>query len=223
MTGSSKHGMRAMRGFTLVEVLVVVALLSVVMLALGASMRTIAQTEERVDARLRQADEMRVTANFLSSILGRISPRKSDTPTQAGTSLYLFAPAPQSLAWIGVMPARYGAGGRYFFKLALEPQGGERALVLRYLPWAEVAAFPDWSRAETRVLAPHVDRLALEYGDDIEGQPSWVSQWPYADRLPERVRIALSGSFGEWPYLVIALRQLPASDNGRGGFSLGPE
>ena len=39
------------RGFTLLELLVVMALLSGVMLALGASMRTMARTEERIDQR----------------------------------------------------------------------------------------------------------------------------------------------------------------------------
>ena len=43
------RGARANAGFTLVEILVVMTLMSVIMLALGASMRTIAQTGERVD------------------------------------------------------------------------------------------------------------------------------------------------------------------------------
>ena len=43
MAGSRKSG------FTLVEVLVVMSLLSLVMLAMGSALRTTAQTEERVD------------------------------------------------------------------------------------------------------------------------------------------------------------------------------
>lgn len=215
--------MRRVRGFTLVEVLVVVALLSVVMLALGASMRTIAHTGERVDVRLRHADDMRMAAGFLSGILGRISPRKAEPPPPAGTSLYLFAAAPDRIEWLGVMPARYGAGGRYFFKLALEPNGAERALVVRFQPWAEVSSMPDWSRADSRVLAADVRRLLIEYGDDVEGQPSWSTQWPHADRLPPRVRLTVTDAAGEWPFLTVAMRPLAGGDNGRGGFSLGPE
>ena len=59
-------------GFTLVEVLVVLSLLSLVMLAMGSALRTTAQTEERVDQRLQRADEMRVTTGFLRYILGRV-------------------------------------------------------------------------------------------------------------------------------------------------------
>ena len=210
-------------GFTLVEILVVMTLMSALMLALGASMRTIAQTEVRVDQRLEQADELRVAHNFLSTTLGRISPRRSDAPTQAGTSLFLFSSAPDAVMWLGVMPARYGAGGRNFFRLALEPQATGRALVIRFVPLGNSAIFPDWSAAESRVLAPDVTRLLLEYADATGAQPVWLTQWPHADRLPDRIRISLSTEAGDWPALTIPLRQLPASDTGRGGFSLGPE
>ena len=214
---------RTGRGFTLVEILVVMTLMSVVMLALGASMRTIAQTETRVDERLARADEMRVASSFLSAILERVSVRKSDVTTKAGASLYLFVGAPDAVMWIGVMPARYGAGGRYFFRLALESTGGGRALVLRFVPWTGTAVFPDWNAAASRTLVSHASSLQLEYGDDTDVNAGWVSQWSVADRLPGRIRISVSTVTGAWPYLVIPMRALSASDNGRGGFSLGPE
>ena len=61
------------RGFTLVEVLVVMTLLSLVVLALGSALRTTAQTEERVDQRLARNDEIRVVTGFLQSVLGLIA------------------------------------------------------------------------------------------------------------------------------------------------------
>lgn len=214
---------RTSAGFTLVEILVVMTLLSVVMLALGAAMRTMAQTETRVDERLQHADEMRVAANFLSSSLSRISPRKSEVTTRVGSSLYLFVGAPDTVMWIGVMPARYGAGGRHFFRLGVEQVGAGRALVIRFAPWEGVAAFPDWSRASSRVLVPDVTTVLLEYGDDAEPGSSWLPQWAFADRLPTRIRLSIGTPRGDWPFLAFALRQLLAGDNGRGGFSLGPE
>ena len=213
----------AVAGFTLIEILVVMTLLSTVMLALGASMRTIAQTEARVDQKLQQADELRVAANFLSGALQRISPLKADTPVPSGASVFLFASAPDSVEWLGVMPARFGAGGRTFFRLAVEPHAQGRALVIRFIPWTGIARLPDWSTAQFRVLAPEVTRLLLEYGNDANAQAAWLPQWPFADRLPRRVRLSVSTPSGDWPYLTVPLRQLPAADSGRGGFSLGPE
>ena len=215
-----KRGLRQSAGFTLVEILVVLTLMSVVMLALGAAMRTIAQTEERVDQRLQRADEMRVATSFLNSTLGRISPRKSPAPTAVGGSLALFSAAPASVMWVGVMPARYGAGGRYFFRLAMERQAKGADLVIRFAPWTGAGAFPDWASADSRVLVRGVSRLDLQYAQQ---DGSWRGDWADPLLLPARIRISVQTPVLEWPQIIVALRQLPAGDNGRGGFSLGPE
>jgi len=211
---------RRVAGFTLVEILVVMTLMSVVMLALGAAMRTIAQTEERVDQRLQRADEMRVATSFLSSTLGRISPRRSLAPTAVGGSLVLFSAAPAEVMWVGVMPARYGAGGRYFFRLALERQADGVNLVIRFAPWTAAGVFPAWAGTDSRVLVRGATGLTLEYAQQ---DGSWRSDWADPLLLPARVRISLRTTVLEWPPVIVALRQLPAGDNGRGGFSLGPE
>ena len=223
MSGRGNRGPARMSGFTLVEILVVITLMSLVMLALGAAMRTIAQTEERVDLRLKQSDEMRVATGFLSSTLGRISARKVTRPIEANASPYLFAGARNEMVWVGVMPARYGAGGRYFFRLAMEAPAGHPALVIRFAPWNAAAAFPAWGTAESRILAADAVGLLLEYADEEGSNVTWLTQWPHAQKLPGRVRISLRTGSGDWPFLVVPMRQLPAGDNGRGGFSLGPE
>ncbi len=216
MTG----GRRSAAGFTLVEILVVMTLMSVVMLALGAAMRTIAQTGERVDQRLQRADEMRVATSFLAGTLGRISARRSQAPTAVGGSLALFSATPVAVMWVGVMPARYAAGGRNFFRVGLERQAGRTDLVIRFTPWTGAAVFPDWTTADSRVLVPDVSGLALEYQQQ---DGSWRGDWTDPQALPARIRMSLRTPAAEWPPLTIALRQLPAGDNGRGGFSLGPE
>jgi general secretion pathway protein J len=210
------------RGFTLVELLVVISLLSLVMLALGAAMRTMAQSELRIDQRLARADEMRVATGFLASALGRVSSRKTAAPAQAGVSPYLFAGAPDAAMWVGVMPARYGAGGRYFFRLAREANGAQGALVIRYAPWNAGPGFPDWDAAESRVLVAQATRLAFEYAEP-EGGGGWLPQWRDTERLPTRVRLSVQTAAGDWPPLVFALRALPGALGSRGGFSLGPE
>lgn len=57
-------------GFTLVELLVTMALLSMLMLGMASALRTMAQTEERVDARLARADELRVATGFCTPCFG---------------------------------------------------------------------------------------------------------------------------------------------------------
>ena len=124
---------------------------------------------------------------------------------------------------IRTMPARHGAGGRYFFRLGLELQGRDSALVIRFAPWSASGVFPDWSLSDSRVLVPNATGFELEYADGTALDTSWVRQWSDPQRLPSRIRISLRTPAGDWPYLTIAMRQLPGGDTGRGGFSLGPE
>jgi general secretion pathway protein J len=211
-------------GFTLLELLVTMALLSLLMLGMASALRTMAQTEQRVDARLASADEFRVATGFLRSIVGQVSARKNPMPLTQGASPYLFVGAPTALSWVGVMPARYGAGGRNFFHLAVEPVQGAPALVIRFLPWTDSPQFPDWEQAESRVLVRGVASFALTYEDARQTEPLWVNAWKRTDSLPDRVRIELHTDTGPWPMWVAAMRSLPASERGGSGrFSAGPE
>lgn len=199
-------------GFTLLEVLVVISLLSLIMLALGSALRTAAQTEERVDLRLQRVDELRVAQNFLRSVLERISSRKITAQVPLGASQFFFAGGPQELSWVGVMPARYGAGGRYHFRLGLADRASTGALVLQYTPWVDSSTLPNWGGAESYTLATGVTALALQYEDARTEPPTWTPAWTEIDALPQRVGIFIETAAGSWPDLVVVLRTLPASD-----------
>lgn len=206
------------RGFTLVELLVVLVLLSLVMLALVSALRTASQTEERVDARLQRIDDLRVTNGFLRSVLGRISAQKIGTPVEVGTSPYFFLGAPAEMSWVGVMPARYGAGGRYHFRLSI---GDNQVLVLQYLPWTDASTLPDWSSAQSHPLLQATTAIAMQYEDATVEPPVWMSQWSLIDRLPSKVMISVHTVAGGWPDMVIPMRVLPGSDSRSRGPSCG--
>lgn len=199
-------------GFTLLEVIVVMALLSLIMLAMGSALRTTAQTEERVDARLDRADELRVSSDFLRGVLSRISAQQGAAQLAAGASRYAFAGVPQEMRWLGVMPARPGLGGRHHFRLAMEPQG----LVLRYVPW-QGELEPDWGRAAAYVLVTQATGLTLRFEDTREQPSVWTDRWLAVDALPQRVLLSVQTAQGPWPDLIINMRQLPGTDPEVGG------
>lgn len=199
-------------GFTLVELLVVISLLSLVMLAMVSALRTTAQTEERIDQRLQRNDEMRVASDFLRSILGRISARKLAGPVAEGESQFAFSGDEHDLTWVGIMPARYGAGGRYHFRLSLDATSLGHALVIRFTPWMGESEPVDWARADAYTLVVNVVELALQYEDAQAEPPLWTPRWTLPDRLPQRVRVGVKTANGPWPELVIAMRIAPGSD-----------
>ena len=207
-------------GFTLVELLVVMTLLSIIMIGLVSALRTMAQTESKIDQRLNRLDEIRVARSFLQQTLSRVSSSAIDAPGATGQKVIPFTALTDSLTWIGVMPARPNAGGRHFFKLAIEPNGAQRELVLRFAPWSPDGALPDWSQAESRVLVSGIEALKIE----AEGLPprarnpkewpnGWQSGWPVIDALPERIRLRLEDNQGVWPEWTVPLRGMAQSDN----------
>jgi len=209
-------------GFTLVELLIVISLLSLIMLALGSALRTTAQTEERVDARLHRTDELRVANGFLRSVLGRISAQKTGAMVAADASPFFFSGSSGEMVWVGVMPARYGAGGRYHFRLGLmDGEGGTRTLMLQYVPWVDAAVQPNWGQAASYALVTGVTALSMQYGDFSEEPPVWTQQWSVIDRLPQRVIISLQTVSGPWPEFVVAMRTMPGSDPASGGAVFG--
>lgn len=211
----------AVHGFTLLELLVVMSLLSVIMVGLVSALRSMAQTETKIDERVERLDEMRVARAFLQQTLSRVSAQTLNVANAPGKQMVPFVATSDSLSWVGIMPARPDLGGRHFFRVALEETGSERALVLRFFPWQPGAGFPDWSQAESRVLISGITQMTVQ----AQGLPptgrnpgsvwpeGWQDGWPVADVLPEQVRLGLVDARGEWPEWNIALLALSQTDS----------
>ncbi len=210
---------RAQAGFTLLEIIVVMALLSLVMLGLGASLRSFASTEARVDARLERAHEFRAVVRFVQSVADRVASDKRTKDVAAGASPFWFVGEAQSMVWIGIMPARFGAGGRYFFKLAAEPVDGGQALVLRFSPWVPESDFPDWAQAESRVLVADLQAVQFRYLDARSPELVWLEAWTPIDHLPAKLSLTIADGRLEWPDVVVSLRDLALSRGITSGFA----
>jgi general secretion pathway protein J len=216
-------------GFTLVEVLVAMSLLAVVMTATLSAMRTMAQTEVRVDERLQRLDQMRVVNGFLRATLGRVESTLRVSEQSPGERHLQFLADATSISWVGIMPARYGAGGRYFFHLSVQDSGSEAALVLRYTPWAAQPEFPDWASSESQILVRNVVNFQVE----AEGLPvnlqtvpitwpiGWSAGWGEKTALPQRIRLSWADQVGAWPPLVVAVTPTAQSQSNSGGFTTG--
>lgn len=205
---------RLSAGFTLVEMLIALVLLSVLMLVLTSALRGMGQVEARVEQRIEAADDWRATQALLADVLGRVSGRMHAVQ-QAGdaTRAPFFEAGPDHLAWIGVMPARFGLGGRHYLRLGLERiASGDAYLVLRYAPWNGEPGFAAWSQAQSQVLAGPVGALSLQYLEPLSGQ--WSPVWPPPDvpieqlppgLLPAAVALSIDGLAPAWPPLLLAV------------------
>lgn len=213
---------KSSRGFTLVEMLVSLVLLSLIMLGLAGAMGTMGRTEDSIDNRLTRMDEARSGADFLRSVLSRISAKRVQGVQQLGKSPFFFSGEPQAATWVGVMPARYGAGGRYHFRLAMGEYLGSPAVMLSYTPWVDVQTQPDWGSAETYPIVTHATGLSLKYQNAGVDPPAWVDGWNSVDILPQAIQVVMASEQAVLPPLVVQMRVMPAGDPmGSGGAALG--
>lgn len=221
---------RVHQGFTLIELLVVMTMLALIMVGLGQAFRSMGQTEVRVDERLQRSDQMRVVKHFLQSALTRADATSYANPDVKGGQGVLFKADPDSISWVGNMPARPGVGGRHFFRLAIEDlEGGDKGLVLRYQAWTPLAQFPDWNQADTQVLVNRTTELTIM----AEGLPKrlsdaqadwpmgWQAGWPVAKELPQRVSVLIQDKQGPWPPITVPLYASVSSAPVSGGFVTG--
>lgn len=201
---------RCSGGFTLVEMLIALVLLAMLMVILVGAMRTMGKVEDRVEHRIAVLESDRIAADFLRTTLSRVSGRthRGENLGQAA-QIPFYEAGPDSLSWIGVMPARFGLGGRHYMHLSLENE----KLVLRYAPWTGHDVFSDWSQATVRVLAAPVDGLSLQYQEPVSGM--WSPVWPPAGMnprdlprsgLPAAIWLQLDGPAPAWPPVVATLQ-----------------
>lgn len=222
MSVCESHPRTSELGFTLIELLVVMSLLSVIMLGLVSALRTMAQTESKIDQRLERLDDVRVARTFLQQTLTRASALAMDAPNEVGKKIIPFVATPRGLTWVGILPARPNVGGRYFFRLQIEEDTASGPeLVLRFAPWQPDVLFSDWSNAQSRVLVKGIQKITIQaQGLAPQGHPAsktwplgWQNGWPIVDALPERLRLTLVDAQGEWPEWMIALQGLPSDSN----------
>lgn len=207
---------RPQQGFTVIELIISLVIVAIIMVGLLTAMRSFGITEEKLDARLALVDERRVVSGFLDDVFGQVvlRPRLSLAGTLEEST---FVGAPAAVQWVGVMPARHGAGGLYHFRLQVAAANdGGSVLTLAYLPYAGVESLPDWSLAEQRVLLGRLDGFSLAYQLDDGGE--WREAWRNGPepRTLARIRLSISASGSAWPLMVIPVRGLmPAGASAR--------
>jgi general secretion pathway protein J len=204
----------------LLELLVVLALLSLVMLGTLTALRGTAQVETRVDARIERADDVRVLRAFLSQLTCCVWTGRRPL-AQAGQSTLFFEGAPDRVAWVGVLPARVGLGGQYFLSLTLEARAqGEADLVLRYAPYTEVADWPDWGAAPRRVLMTDVGPATFTF-DDLRTPDGWVTHWADTEGLPARLGLQMRTELSDETMIRLPFRALASRNGIDGEFGVG--
>lgn len=190
------------RGFTLLELLVALAVTSAVVALMFAGVGVIGRSEERNQRVIERSERMLVVSQWLG--------RKFDTLrllSRRDENIFVnfFSGNAAGAIWVAPLPERGDAGGLYVFRVSpLRHADGRVDLSVEAVPYDGALMALDWGKALRETLLSDVRTLQWHYQDGLTGQ--WTQQWDSAKaQYPARIRVEIADARGDWPPLVFPL------------------
>lgn len=193
---------QAVQGFTLLELLIGLAVTSAVVALMFAGVGVIGRAEERNQRVIERSERMLVVSQWLGRKFDtlRLLSRRSDSGF-----VNFFSGNPAGLLWVAPLPERGEGGGLYVFRITPQRHAGGRVdLSVEALPYDGALMDLDWNRALRETLLADVSTLQWHYQDGQTGE--WTQDWDAARKgYPARIRLEVADARGEWPPLVFPL------------------
>lgn len=186
---------RTQSGFTLLELMLAMALTMVLMGLVYTTVRMTIRATESGEAMIDRTNRVRITQEFLRRQLNRAMPLIIETSSRDGKSK-TFEGAADTLRWVGPMPGYLGTGGPYIQSLTLERARDGMELVFRFEMLNGYD--PEQRRSEDDidavVLLEGIRRGRFQYRslDNNNLATPWTSTWKDPATMPVMVQIDLS-------------------------------
>lgn len=184
-------------GMTLIEMLIALAVLSLLVVAAVSALRNFAQSQEAIERKIAKVETMRLTLDFLKRNLSQAVA----VPRSSGQQSYFFG-SESELIWVAPM-SHVAASGLQIMRLSADQSGDDKNLVLQISPYATLNSRPDWQVLEKFLMVD--GEVKLEVGFKSDGAAKWQEEWPYAMGLPKLVRLNIAHNDVYWPELIIPI------------------
>ncbi|MDD2176772.1 prepilin-type N-terminal cleavage/methylation domain-containing protein [Acidovorax sp. D2M1] len=190
------------RGFTLLELLIALAVTAAVVALMFAGFGTIGRAEERNQRVMERSERILVVSQWLG--------RKFDalrllSRRDGNVFVSFFSGNAAGVIWVAPLPERGDAGGLHVFRLTpLRHDDGRVDLSVEVVPYDGALMALDWSNALKETLLRDVRTLQWHYQDGRTGQ--WSQEWDASKSgYPARIRVDIADDRGVWPPLVFPL------------------
>lgn len=200
---------RHVRGFTLLELLVAIMILTLMMTVAFGAVRLGGRSVEAGVERSNSSAQVRVVSEFLRRQFAQMIPIAVESDNATENS---FSGDQNRIHFIALAPRQATVAGLLAYTLAAEELDDAQRLVLAYVPYDPGAS--DLSEVESGrhlILADGFATISFEFfgTQTSDSMPSWHGEWPDDEEtLPELVRITLvaANDAVRWPELILKIR-----------------
>jgi len=221
-------------GFTLIEVLIGMSILSIMMLLLFAALRTCVQSWNMGEKKIAEVSQAAIIQNFFQSKLHSTLPlnanflkEEKDKDEEEQQQRFSFEGNESQLQFVSAMPASAGRLGLQLFTLSLQEseKGKGSDLLVDIKPFFPKDEDEEWQNEQVIILKNISNLSYAYYGIDEEPEESfgprdeevfsWQDEWLERQSLPKLVSIDIELSNGQsWPQIVVPLKVNASSADG---------
>jgi len=203
----------APKGFTLIEVLIAMTLLSIMVMLLFGSLKICADSWEKGESKITDVNEIAVVYNFFQGHLSVAKPLWKNLAEQEKT--FYFQGRAQSLQFVSAFPASAGRAGLQLFSLDLLEEDNVQYINVTLTPIVPAAEGEERQKEEV-TLINHVSDFSLAYfgSEDGVSAGTWTEEWLNKEVLPRLVKININLESGVyWPEIIIDLKITGKTEN----------
>ena len=191
------------RGFTLIEVLISIALLSIAFSLLLNGFRFTIKAWDAGEVASHRMSDLQVVHRVFNNMLGRAFPV---TIADDSDPLFAFEGDPHSLRFAAFLPPYPASGGLYTIELFLRSEDEDELLIMKRTAFDEERFFEESPGGEETILLKTKRDLSFAYFNGIAGEAEWSNHWERTNQYPRMVKLAFGDGEYFWPDILVPIR-----------------
>lgn len=202
------------KGFTLIEVLIGMTLLSLMVVLLFSSLTIGAKSWEQGEKKIAEVNEIAVVQQFFNHYLAHSVPQWNDFEPEKDR-IFSFQGKTESLKFVASFPASAERSGLQLFSLELKEKDKQRFINVSLTPFFPLSEGEEFFQDDIE-LVENVARFELSYFglNDETGELVWQNEWLNKEQPPRLVKISLELDDARYlPEIVVALNVDSAYSN----------
>jgi len=194
------------RGFTLIEVLIAMTLLSIMVILLFSSLRMAAESWNAGENKIIEVNKKAVVYQFFKRHLATIKPVSLQAAEDGSMPEPGFQGQNQFMRFVAGLPASSARKGLQIFTVGFDTDFPS-SLMVTLSPYQQNLA--GQTSPEKVVLLENVKNYSFSYFGSMDetGNSGWQEQWTILDRLPQLIKVSIVlDDDSLWPEMVFPVR-----------------